>query len=78
MFETRIDWSLFRITMSGMMALLTAVLTLWTCIALEQMALHQAAKDVRTSMQILKNLRRQTAPAAQPIRIFARAAPSRS
>jgi hypothetical protein len=46
--------------------MMIAVLGLWSSIALEQTALRRAARDARTSFQMLKQLRERTVPVSEP------------
>ncbi|MDP9053616.1 MAG: hypothetical protein M3N93_04850 [Acidobacteriota bacterium] len=43
----------------------TAVLALWTSVALEHAALRRAALDAQTSLSVIQNLRRQAIPGQQ-------------
>jgi hypothetical protein len=59
---------LFAITRSGLLAMTFSVAALWTCIALEQSALRQGAKDARACAVALEELRERSVPVSEPIR----------
>lgn len=59
---------LFGITRVGLAAMTLAVAALWSCIAMENHARHQAETDARVSFDRLRHLRQDPTPAATPLR----------
>ena len=58
----------FCITKPGLLAMTISVVALWSCIALEQAALHRGAADARACARALEELRERSVPASTPIR----------
>jgi hypothetical protein len=54
-----------------------SVAALWSCIGMEQAALHRGAMDARACARALEGLRERSVPAAAPIR-FRRQLPKMS
>ncbi len=44
-----------------------SVLALWSCIALEQVALNRAARDARACVRALQHLQERAIPASEPV-----------
>jgi hypothetical protein len=55
-----------------------AVVALWICIALESSTRHRANAEVQVSLQQLRRLRQDSAPAAAPVPWFQSHRPSSS
>ncbi|HWE51258.1 MAG TPA: hypothetical protein VG273_15810 [Bryobacteraceae bacterium] len=57
---------LFGITRAGLLATSIAVMTLWTCLAMERATVRHANRDVVSSLRTLKNLQQRRVPVSQP------------
>jgi hypothetical protein len=57
---------LFAITKPGFLAITISVVALWTCLGLEQAALHRAAIDARACAAALEELRERATPVSAP------------
>ncbi len=58
---------LFGITRPGLLAMTISVLALWSCIAMENAALRQGARDARACARALEELRERSVPASAPV-----------
>jgi hypothetical protein len=65
-YGTRKRVILFGITKAGLGTMTLAVVALWICIALESSTRHHANAEVQVSLQQLRRLRQDSAPAAAP------------
>ena len=61
---------LYGITKSGLLGIALSVGVLWTCVGMQQAALHRGRLDARFAIRELQRLR-NAVPAALPVRPFA-------
>jgi hypothetical protein len=57
---------LFGITKAGLLATSIAVMTLWTCLAMERTTIRRANRDVVASLRTLRSLQQRRFPVSQP------------
>ena len=57
---------LFGITKAGLLATSIAVMTLWTCLAMERTTMRRANRDVISSLRTLRDLQQRRVPVSHP------------